>query len=56
MYALCALQVVYEEYKDEEAFKAHCSADYGAVFNAKLKTLITNPAGSELDFLDCIEK
>ena len=31
---------VYEEYVDEDAFRAHIAAPYGAVFNAKLGDLI----------------
>ena len=45
---------VYEEYKNEEAFKAHITADYGAVFNAKLKTLIVEN-GSQLFWLNSVE-
>lgn len=35
--------VVYEIYRDRQAFEAHIAADYGAVFNAKLQTLIVEP-------------
>lgn len=31
---------VYEVYRDEDAFQAHISADYGAVFNDDLAPLI----------------
>ena len=34
---------VYEIYRDEDAFQAHISADYGAVFNEKLGPLIVEP-------------
>ena len=43
--------VVYEIYRDKAAFAAHISADYGAVFNAKLRQLIAEP-NSILTFLD----
>ncbi|MET0437284.1 MAG: putative quinol monooxygenase [Devosia sp.] len=42
--------VVYEIYRDKAAFAAHISADYGAVFNAKLQELIVEP-NSVLTFL-----
>ncbi|MBO9589752.1 putative quinol monooxygenase [Devosia sp.] len=42
--------VVYEIYRDKAAFEAHISADYGAVFNAKLRELIVEP-NSVLTFL-----
>lgn len=42
---------VYEEYVDEAAFQAHISADYGAVFNEKLGSLIEGD-GSELFWLN----
>ena len=42
--------VVYEIYRDKAAFKAHISADYGAVFNARLRGLIIEP-NSVLTFL-----
>jgi quinol monooxygenase YgiN len=42
--------VVYEIYRDKPAFAAHISADYGAVFNAKLRDLIVEP-NSVLTFL-----
>lgn len=42
--------VVYEIYRDKAAFEAHISADYGAVFNAGLRDLITEP-NSVLTFL-----
>ena len=45
--------VVYEIYKDRAAFEAHISADYGAVFNAKLRTLIEEP-NSVLTFLSAV--
>lgn len=35
--------VVYEIYEDRDAFAAHISAPYGAVFNAKLVELIVEP-------------
>ena len=42
--------VVYEIYRDKAAFEAHISADYGAVFNGKLRELIVEP-NSVLTFL-----
>jgi quinol monooxygenase YgiN len=42
--------VVYEIYRDKAAFAAHISADYGAVFNARLRELIVEP-NSVLTFL-----
>jgi quinol monooxygenase YgiN len=42
--------VVYETYRDKAAFAAHISADYGAVFNARLRELIVEP-NSVLTFL-----
>ena len=42
---------VYEEYVDEAAFQAHISADYGAVFNEKLASLIEGD-GSQLFWLN----
>lgn len=42
--------VVYEIYRDKPAFAAHISADYGAVFNARLRELIVEP-NSVLTFL-----
>ncbi|KQN75113.1 putative quinol monooxygenase [Devosia sp. Leaf64] len=45
--------VVYEIYKDRAAFEAHISAEYGAVFNAKLRTLIEEP-NSVLTFLSAV--
>jgi quinol monooxygenase YgiN len=42
--------VVYEIYRDKAAFAAHISADYGAVFNARLRDLIVEP-NSVLTFL-----
>ncbi|SMQ74265.1 Quinol monooxygenase YgiN [Devosia lucknowensis] len=42
--------VVYEVYQDRAAFEAHIGADYGAVFNAALRELITEP-NSVLTFL-----
>lgn len=42
--------VVYEIYRDKAAFEAHISADYGAVFNARLRDLIVEP-NSVLTFL-----
>ncbi|QHC58712.1 putative quinol monooxygenase [Rathayibacter sp. VKM Ac-2760] len=41
---------VYEIYRDEDAFQAHISADYGAVFNEKLGPLIVEP-NSQLTWL-----
>lgn len=35
--------VVYEIYRDRAAFEAHIGADYGAVFNGKLRALIEEP-------------
>lgn len=40
---------VYEVYADEDAFHAHISAPYGAVFNAALNELIEEPS-SQLTF------
>lgn len=42
--------VVYEIYTDKAAFAAHISAEYGAVFNARLRQLIVEP-NSVLTFL-----
>ena len=42
--------VVYEIYRDKAAFEAHISAEYGAVFNGKLRELIVEP-NSVLTFL-----
>lgn len=42
--------VVFERYADEDAFQAHLSAPYGAVFNAALGSLIEED-GSQLTFL-----
>ena len=41
---------VFEVYKDDAAFEAHISADYGARFNAELTDLIEGD-GSELTWL-----
>ena len=41
---------VYEVYRDEDAFREHLAADYGAAFNARLATLVEG-AGSRLTFL-----
>jgi quinol monooxygenase YgiN len=41
---------VFEVYKDDAAFQAHISADYGARFNAELTNLIEGDA-SELTWL-----
>jgi quinol monooxygenase YgiN len=41
---------VFEVYKDDAAFEAHISADYGARFNAELADLIEGD-GSELTWL-----
>jgi quinol monooxygenase YgiN len=41
---------VFEVYKDQAAFEAHISADYGARFNAELTDLIEGDA-SELTWL-----
>lgn len=41
---------VYEVYRDEAAFQTHLSADYGAVFNHRLGSLIEEE-GSALTFL-----
>ncbi len=41
---------VYEVYRDDEAFQAHLTAPYGAVFNARLNELIAED-GSQLTFL-----
>lgn len=43
--------VVYEIYRDKAAFAAHIAADYGAVFNARLRVLIVEP-NSILTFLN----
>jgi quinol monooxygenase YgiN len=42
--------VVYEIYRDQQAFDAHIAADYGAVFNTRLQQLIVEPH-SMLTFL-----
>jgi quinol monooxygenase YgiN len=41
---------VYEVYRDEEAFREHLAADYGATFNAELAGLVDG-GGSRLTFL-----
>jgi quinol monooxygenase YgiN len=41
---------VYEVYRDEEAFREHLAADYGATFNAELAGLVEG-GGSQLTFL-----
>ena len=41
---------VFEVYRDEDAFQAHITADYGARFNAELAGLIEGDA-SELTWL-----
>ena len=41
---------VFEEYLDEASFDAHIGADYGAVFNRQLSSLIEESA-SQLTFL-----
>jgi quinol monooxygenase YgiN len=41
---------VYEEYRDEAAFREHLAAHYGAEFNAALATLV-EVGGSRLTFL-----
>jgi quinol monooxygenase YgiN len=41
---------VYEEYRDEDAFREHIAADYGATFNAALADLVDG-GGSRLTFL-----
>jgi quinol monooxygenase YgiN len=41
---------VYEEYRDEEAFRQHLVADYGAEFNQALTDLVEG-GGSRLTFL-----
>ena len=43
--------MVYEQYRDEDAFKEHLNAPYGAPFNAALVPLIEEDA-SVLTFLD----
>ncbi|MHC2184405.1 antibiotic biosynthesis monooxygenase [Rathayibacter agropyri] len=45
--------VVYEVYRDEDAFQAHISADYGAVFNEELAPLILEPH-SQLTWLRAV--
>lgn len=47
--------VVYEIYRDKVAFEAHISAEYGAVFNGKLRELIVEP-NSVLTFLGPLER
>ncbi|NUP24099.1 MAG: antibiotic biosynthesis monooxygenase [Streptomyces sp.] len=42
---------IFEVYRDEDAFKAHLDAPYGAPFNAALSSLIEEDA-SVLTFLD----
>lgn len=46
--------VVFEKYLDEDAFQAHMSMPYGAVFNARLNEIIEEPE-SQLTFLDAVE-
>jgi quinol monooxygenase YgiN len=41
---------VYEVYRDEDAFREHLAADYGAVFNTELAGLVEG-GGSRLTFL-----
>jgi quinol monooxygenase YgiN len=41
---------VFEVYRDDQAFQAHITADYGATFNAELVTLIEED-GSQLTWL-----
>lgn len=41
---------VYEVYRDEAAFQAHLRADYGAVFNAELASLVEG-GRSQLTYL-----
>jgi quinol monooxygenase YgiN len=45
---------VYEVYRDDAAFQAHITADYGARFNAQLTDLIEGDA-SELTWLTPLE-
>ena len=45
---------VYEIYRDQQAFDAHISADYGKVFNDALSNLIVG-TGSRLTFLTPVE-
>ena len=47
--------VVYEIYRDKRAFEIHIGADYGAVFNARLRELIIEPK-SVLTFLTPLAK
>ena len=47
--------VVFEKYRDEEAFQAHMSMPYGAVFNARLREVIEEPE-SQLTFLSAVEE
>jgi autoinducer 2-degrading protein len=42
---------VYEVYRDEDAFRTHLAADYGATFNAALAELVEG-GGSRLTLLD----
>jgi quinol monooxygenase YgiN len=42
--------LVYEVYRDDEAFRAHLGAPYGAEFNARLEPLIVEDR-SQLTFL-----
>ncbi|WP_115727512.1 putative quinol monooxygenase [Actinomyces culturomici] len=46
--------VVFEKYRDEDAFQAHLAMPYGAVFNARLNEIIEEPE-SQLTFLDAVE-
>jgi quinol monooxygenase YgiN len=46
---------VYEVYRDEEAFRDHVAADYGAAFNAELAPLVEG-GGSQLTFLAAVEE
>jgi quinol monooxygenase YgiN len=45
---------VYEIYRDDDAFKAHISAEYGRVFNSELAGLIEED-GSQLTFLTPVD-
>lgn len=47
--------VVYEIYANKAAFAAHIGADYGAVFNRKLETMIVEPH-SVLTFLTPLDR
>ncbi|MFM9878323.1 MAG: putative quinol monooxygenase [Rhodoglobus sp.] len=46
--------VIFEQYRDENAFQSHLAAEYGASFNAALGELIVGET-STLTMLDSVE-